>query len=153
VIRPYVFIPKDKVGKNDFERMLYLEAKEMTESNFDFKEDRDYKELRAKIGGEVERLELNKIESLEEKTDLYFNIFKKHFCYYPLYCDLAVSLTKEIFTKLGYEVKAMKSKRLYHWFIEITDVATRLTWIFDPTAEQFQEPFGDQYNSSRYEKN
>lgn len=161
--RVYVLIPKNEAGKNDFEKILYLEAKRvdvltptsLIEAEED-EVDRAWEELRGKITKDAKGLDLKKFEPLEKVIELYFDIFKRHFeesGLYPAYCYLAASLIWEIFTKLGYEVKVMKSKIVHHWFVEIVDKITGLTWIFDPTAEQFKEPFGDQYNSSRYEKN
>lgn len=165
--RAYVLIPKNEAGKNDFEKILYLEAKRvdvltptsLIEAEED-EADRAWEELRGKIIKDAKGLDLKKLEPLEKVIELYFDVFKRHFeeaGLYPAFCYLAVLLIWEIFTKLGYEVKVMKSKVVHHdfthYFTEIVDKITGLTWIFDATAEQFQEPFGDQYNSSRYEKN
>jgi len=162
--RAYVLLPKNEAGKNDFEKILYLEAKKVAiltpTSLIEAEEgeaDESWAELRGKIIKDAKGLDLEKFETLEKVIELYFDIFKRHFeeaGLYPVYYYLAVSLIWEIFTQLGYEVTVMKSKTIHHWFAEIVDKITGVAWIFDPTAEQFfKEPLEDQYNSSRYEKN
>lgn len=174
--RPYVLIRKDRVGKNQLERKIYLGAEERTLAGFELieklllfkdtefkleilKEDEadeeEYERLKYAIIREAERLGIKKTEQFEEIVDLYFKAFKKLFSaadHYPLDCDWAAALTTDIFDEcLNYEVTVMKSKEINHFFTEITDKAGVL-WTFDPSAEQFQELFGEQYNSSRYEK-
>jgi len=186
--RPYIFIPKNKIGKNEFERKVYLNAKkpdvekmtlleklmiavnpkwaelilDTVGKKIDDWEDQTYDNLTKKVGTGAERLHIEKIEPLEKKIDVFFDILQKNFKaagYYPRRCGWAASISIKTFTRLGYKAQVMALKvsdsewPFYHYFIEITDKATGITWIFDPSAEQFKKsPFRTQYLSSRYEK-
>ena len=156
--RPFVLLPKNLAGKNDFEGIVYLNAQEIDVSPCDLikmegdQEDWLWKKTRAEIIKELEELLFRK-KSFEKTIEQYFNIFQKFWRevgFYPVYCYLAVIIHRELFTTLGYKVKVMKSKELHHYFVEITDDTTNTIWIFDPAAEQFKEPFGEQYFSSRF---
>lgn len=151
-VRPYVLIPKDKLGENDFARMLYIETEEPEKIFIPTDQPLEERIIR-EVVSEVEATKLE-IETFEKTVDAFLGIFQKHFKnLYPHYCGFAAVLTAKIFTEiLGYGVKIKKSKRISHYFVEIIDKTTGRTWVFDPTAKQFEKSFGEQYLSSRYEK-
>jgi len=182
--RPYVLILKDKIGKNEFQKQIYLEAEEeeiflidttdllrkllsnnpeqwaktvvaetfMVSESLGTEEERKYKKLKAKITKEVERSELERIESFERVVELYFDIFKKCFEEMNLYplgdSDWAASITRDVFLNLRHKAKVMvsKSEEINHYFIKITD-RTGFRWIFDPMAHLTQsfEEFSKQF--------
>ncbi|MCK5493572.1 MAG: hypothetical protein KAJ14_10725, partial [Candidatus Omnitrophica bacterium] len=157
---PYVLIPKLSLLEFPLGRGIYSKSKkwagpirlencnreildllgEMETEIEGVDREQNYEKMKSTIKSELERLAWKNVEYFEVKIGLYFNVFRKYFSGYPFDCDLAASLVKDLFSEQGYSVIIMEYRGdLVHYFVEIKDKDTQITWVFDPVAEQFKK--------------